>query len=336
MSCKINLTNLSPEDRNEAILYITHDIIIYREMNRIVLASCDGSALSEARTPVDFAKYDFLDLGDAVLFMFNGMDLLLMDKMGMVPEQYKLDLVKLGQCVTKLYHGNNSNRIIFGTRKDDRIQFVNYDFMMKQRIAQTASWSASKVTNIHMENMILYAVFDGSIIVACDMETGETLWTRFETAQIGKGLAIQNSDLVYCCQGLLKKVHDNEVSTTRIPLITPFSIEHYDDRRIYFTSNNGKNICSYYSVADRMEWQIYGHRVVQESLTVQSSAQHDLLLLRTDNYIAIINLSLGKAESGIRTPNTYRLRKTTDHVLIQKTTGGTTLIPGVFDDGLDN
>jgi len=336
MSCKINLAELSPEDRNETILYITHDIIIYRKMNRIVLGSCDGTILSDARTPVDFEKYEFLDLDDAVLFLFNGMDLLLMDKLGAVPEQYTLDLVKLGQCVTKLYHSNDPNRVIFGTRKGDRIQFINYDFMTKQRVAQTASWSVSKVTNIHVDNMVLYAVLDESIIVVCNMETGETLWTRFETAQIGKGLAIQNGHLVYCCQGVLKKVQDDEVSTIRIPLLVPFSIEHYDDRRIYFTSNIGKNVCSYYSVGDRLEWQIYGHRIVQESITAQDINGNDLLLLRTNDYIAIINLSMAQAENGLRTPNTYRLRKTTDHVLIQKTTGSTTLIPGVFQDGLDN
>ncbi len=336
MNCKINLSNLSPEDRKETILYITHDIIIYKELNRIVLSSCDGLALSNAAAPMDSAKYEFLDLGDSILFMFNGMDFLLMDKTGMVPEQYRLNLVKLGKCVTKIYASNDPNRIIFGTRKENNIQFVNYDFMTKQRVAQTASWSVSKVTNMYVDDMVLYAVLDGSTIVICDMTTGETLQTRFETAQIGRGIAVQNGNLIYCCQGLLKKIEDNEVSNIRIPSLTPFSIEHYDDRHIYFTSNSGKNICSYYSVADRLEWQIYGHRSVQESITAQNSNGHNLLLLRTNDYISIINLSLGKSESGIRSPNASRLRKTNDHVFIQKTTGGTALIPGEIEDGFDN
>jgi hypothetical protein len=331
MNCRLDLENLVTEDRSETILYATHDNIVYRESNRIIMGSCGGEHLSDVKAPPDYAKYEFLDVDDAVLFVFNNMDVAVLDKSGMMPHEYRLDLLKVGRCITKLYPSNDPNQVIFGTLQGDRIQFVNYDFMNQQRIAQTASWKVSSVTDTCFQDMILYAVLDQSSIVACDMTTGETLWTRFETAKINRGIVPHNGRLVYCCQGLLKKVQDKDIEITRVPLLSASSIEHHDDRNIYFTSNEGKNVCAYYTVTDKLRWQIFGRKFIQESIVVQDVNKNDLLLARTDDHIAIANLSLGRAESAIRTPNIYRLRQTQDHVLIQKTIGTTTLIPGVED-----
>lgn len=331
MSCKLDLDNLVTEDRSETILYATHDNIVYRESNRIIMGSCVGEQLSEVKSPPDYAKYEFLDLGDAVLFIFNSSDVVLLDKHGMLPHEHRLDPFKVGRCITKLYPSNDPNRVVFGTTQGGRIQFVNYDFMSQQRIAQTASWKTSSITDTCFQDMILYAVLDQSTIMACDMTTGETLWMRFETAKISRGIAVQNGYLVYCCQGLFKKVQDKNIEAIRVPLVSASSIEHHDDRNIYFTSNDEKNVCAYYSVTNKLRWQVFGRKIIQESIVVQDVNDNDLLLARTDDYIAIVNLSLGKAESAIRTPNVYRVRQTQDHVLIQKTVGTTTLIPGVED-----
>ncbi|MHA2281516.1 MAG: hypothetical protein ACXAC5_11735 [Promethearchaeota archaeon] len=332
MICRLDLENLTTDDRSQTILYATHDNIVYRESNRIILGSCDEEQLSSVKAPPDYAKYEFLDLGDVILFVFNNMDVVVMDKSGMVPHEYRLDLLKVGRCITKLYPGDDPDRVVFGTLQGGRIQFVNYDFMTQQRVAQTASWKVSTITDICFEDMILYAVLDESSIVACAMSSGETLWTRFETAKIGRGIVSHDGRLVYCCQGLFKKIQNKDIQTTRIPLLSASSIEHHDDRNIYFTSNDGKNVCAYYTVTDKLRWQVFGRKPIQESIVVHDTNKNTLLLAKTDDHIAVVNLSLGKAESIIRSPNIYRLRQTSDHVLIQKNTGTTTLIPGVEND----
>lgn len=332
MHCQLDLENLKSEDRTESILYATHEIMIYRESNQILLGSPTEGVMTAITAPVDHAKYELIDLNDAVLFVFNGLEIILIDKSGMEPHKQKLDPIKIGRCITKLFPSNDSNRVIFGTNQGERIQFVNYDFMSNERISQTASWRVSTITDLCVSNMILYAVLDNSIIVACDMNTGETLWTRFETGTINRGIVAHNGFLAYCCQGLLKKVQDKDIQTTRIPLINASSIEHQDTRNIYITSNDNQNIGCFYTVNNHLKWQVYGRKKILDSVVVQDTKGNDILLAQTDDYVAIVNLTTGSSEYSIRTKNLYRLRVTGDHVVIQKSKGGVTLISGVTDE----
>lgn len=329
MHCILDTDNIQTDDRNELILYISHDIIIYRQSNKIILGSCDGEILTEVKSPADCSAYEYLDLGDAVLFVFNGFGLTLFDKTGMEPESYLLDKTKIGRCLTKIYPANN-NSVVFGTQQKDRIQFINYDFIQQLRVSQTAFWKVSSITDmIVTEDMTLYAVLDQSTIVACDINTGETLWTRFETAKINKGIVVFNGDLMYTCQGLIKRVTPEGIETIRVPLVEANSIQHEDGRHLYITSNQGKNLCCYHMPSHKLRWELLGRKFIHESVTAQDTKKNSLLLTRSDDFVAIANLSAAKAESSIRTKNIRRLRKTEDHIVIQKITNSTTIIPGV-------
>jgi len=258
--------------------------------------------------------------------------MIVIDKLGMEPHRQKLDSAKIGRCITKLFSSNDSNRVLFGTKQGDRLQFVNYDFMSNVRIAQTASWKVSSITDLCVSDMILYAVLDNSIIVACDMNSGETLWTRFETGAINRGIAAQNGFLVYCCQGLLKKVQNKDSQTTRIPLTSVSSIEHVNTRNVYITSNKNKHVGCFYTVNDDLKWQVFGQKPMIDTVVVQDVNHNEILLVQTEDYVAMVNLSTGVAESSIKTPNLYRLRITEDHIVIQKSKGGVTLIPGIIHE----
>ncbi len=332
MTCTIDTTNIEPQDRPESILYSGPSIIIYREINRLVMASCDGEILNSLPSPVDCMKYEFLDFDDAVLFVFNGLEFIILDKLGMLPERHKINTAKMGACATKLFPGDDTNRIIFGTKHSDRYQFVNYDFMSQTRIVQTASWKVQIITDIHVNDNILYAVLDHSTIVACDMSTGEKLWIRFETAKINRGIAIHAGELAYSCHGLVKLTNGKDVTTIRVPLVNACSIEHQDDQNIYVTSNEGANICCIHTPSMKLKWEVLGTKQILESVTAKSSDGSDLLITRTASYIAVVNLTLGKVEASIQTPHMARLRKTGKHILIQKTTGSTTVIPGVENE----
>lgn len=326
--CRLNLKNLAPDDRAEFILYATRDFMIYRESNQILMGSITEGILAAIPAPGDCSKYEFLDFNDSVLFMFNGLEMVVIDKLGMEPHQQKLDPIKTGRCVTKLFTSNDPNRVIFGTKQGERIQFVNYDFMSNERVAQTASWKVSAITEMCVSDMILYAVLDESIIVACDMNTGETLWTRFENGTINRGIVVQNGFLMYCCQGLLKKVQNKDIQIIRIPRIKASSIEYHDSRNIYITMNDGKNVGCFYTVNERLKWQVRGQKPIVDTVVVHDTNHNEIMLAQTSDYVAIINLTAGVLESSIRTPNLHRLRVTGDHVVIQKSRGGVTLISG--------
>ena len=332
MDCKLEIHNLETEDRTIPILYATHDFIVYQESNEIVLASCDGTRLSDIVIAVDFHNYECLDLGDALLFMFSGNEILILDKSGMVPVKHKINPA-LGLCVSKVYlFSSLDNQIIFGTQQTNRIQFVNYDFIGQVRVAQTSSWSAAAVTDSLFVDNILYAVLDKSTLIAVDMSTGELLWTKFETAEIAPGLVTYDKYLLYACHGLLKKTDGHETKSIRIPLTSVSSILHANDREVYATANEGKNVICYSLLPDKLKWEIFGKDQIRDSVLVKSSSNDDVLAVRTDKYVTLINLATGKSEYNIKTNNIARIRKTGDHLLIQKSTRTSTLVPGIHND----
>ncbi len=335
MDCKLEIHNLEPEDRAASILYATHDFIVYQERNGLVLASCDGTRLSDITIAVDYLHYECLDLGDALLFMFSGSEILLLDKSGMIPTKHKLNPT-LGRCVSKIYaFPDSDNQIIFGTQQAKRIQFTNYDFMNQVRVAQTSSWNASTVTDTLLVGTILYAVLDKSMLVAIDMSIGELLWTKFETAEIVPGLATYDKYLLYSCHGMLKKTDGQETQTIRIPLMNVSSILRTTDREVFMTVNENKNVICYSLIPDKLKWEIFGNDPIRESVAVSSKDGADILAVRTDKYVTLIDISAGKSEYNIKTKNIARLRQTGDHLLIQKSTGTSTLIPGVSNESPD-
>lgn len=335
MNCKLEIHNLEPEDRATSILYATHDFIVYQESNGLILASCDGVRLSDIKIAVDYLHYECLDLGDALLFMFSGNEILILDKGGMIPVKHKINPT-LGLCISKIYgFPSLDNQIILGTRQANRIQFVNYDFMDQSRVAQTASWTATTITDTLLVNTVLYAVMDKSTIVAVDMNTGELLWTKFETAEIAPGLVTYDKYLLYACHGLLKKTDGYETKSIRIPLINVSSILHANDREVYVTANDSKNIVCYSLIPDKLKWEIFGKDQIHEGVLIKSSSNDDVIAVRTDDYITLIDLVTGKSEYNIKTNNIARIRKTGDHLLIQKSTGTSTLVPGMNPDESD-
>lgn len=329
MSCSLDLKNLHTDNRNEFVLFATHNFLLYREKNKLVLASCDGTRLSEIVLPVGSDEYECLDLGDSIFFMFRGQEIVTVDKNGFEPIKHSVSPTKVGIGITECFQASE-NCIIIGTKQADRVQFINYNFMEQQREAQTSFWKVKEVTDIiHDKNTnIIYAVLDSSIIVACDMKTGETLWTRFETALVNRGMSVHEGNLFYSCQGLLKKTDGQKTESIRLPLISACSIEHGSGQSLYIT-NECKSLCRYDINSRILVWEIHGQQEIKNSLAARSQDGSEILLLQTKEYIGIVNLTSGTSESFIRTPNILKMRITGDHLLIQKTNNMTILVPGI-------
>lgn len=328
----IDTQKLEIQDRVEYILYSSPDVIIYYKNNQIITASCSGEILSSIPAPIDYTKYEFLDFPDVVLFLFNGSDFCILDKNGIDPIRYSLNPIRTGKCITPLFHGNSENSVIFGTKVDNRIQFVNYNFISQNRIVQTASWKVANITDSAITfDFNLYAVLDESTIICCDMITGETIWTKFETAKVNKGITVQSGYLVYTCQNLIKKTAGKETTIIRIPLIDVTFVEHSNDRNLYLSYQN-KNLCCYNTVSETLMWEIHGNHRIKESLVIQDKEGSDILVVNADTYLSFVNLTLGKVEKTVRIGSGFRLRKTGNHILIQKNIGSSSIVGEMIEN----
>jgi hypothetical protein len=319
---------IDTEDRPDPILFISHDIIIYLQENQIITGSCRGEILSQVAAPVDYFKYEFLEFSDAVLFIFNGDRLILLDKHGHNPLITKLDPVRTGKIVGKLYPGYGENSVIFATKQRDTIQFINYNFISNSKLAQTSSWKVSSLTDMYVtEDHILFAVLDKSRIMCCDMKTGETLWTRFETSPVERGITIHNGNLLYACQNILKQFNGTSLVTYNPPLSVS-SIEHVNEWNIYASANEQKHVFSYHVASHEVAWQVYGHKKIVDSFAVKNALNADILVVQNNDGISLINLKTGQVDFNLRVPNLYRIRKSSDHIFLQATTRNTTIIAG--------
>ena len=80
-----------------------------------------------------------------------------------------------------------------------------------------------------------------------------------------------------------------------------------------------------------MVWEIPGKYPIHETLLVKGrddTGIHDVMVLRLDGHIAVVNLSKGKSLYYLKSPGINRIRQTGDHILLHKMGGVTGLLPG--------
>ncbi len=341
MSCIIDLNNVESgiESREHLVFFATNEFIIYKNGLTMEMASCNGEVISTVSLPGDHKQYECLDLDDAVLFLFAGKTIAIIDKYGHEPIKYDLDIYKIGRVINPPLMADDPNRIIIVTRLLERIQIINYDFLDRKRINQTSSWDMSRVNDIIVNKSVhsgeSYALIDNSFIVSCNIFTGETLWTRFETGHIADKLIFYKNHLLYTSQNILKKSKNGKVDNIRIPLVRIHNLEQILGDNLYFSSNEGKNLCSYSLKESKLKWEIFGNLPIQETMLTKGSDNkrtYDVMLVRTRNHLGVINLTLGKVVANIRVKNIKRIRETGDHILIHKYGQETSMIPGLKED----
>lgn len=332
LECVINLENTGQENRDKVVFYASSSEIVYREGNYMKLASCSGEVLSQTELPLDHTTFELIDLGDEILFLFGGRTLVMMDKSETQPTKQDLDIMTIGKCCTPIFSSTSEDTIIFGTVRDEHLQFVAYDYLQKRRTIQTMSWAMSSITHVNVDHKdTLFAILDESLLVQSNMRTGETA-TRFETGKINRGFVPYESGGIYACQTCLRKIDGDGVETTRIPLVRVFTAEHIIGRNLYLTSKEGKNLCCYDLGTGMMKWEIFGNNLIHETLLAKGSLggrEYNTMIIRINDHIGVINLDLGKSVSYIKCPGVYRIRKTGDHIIANKINGTTMLIPSV-------
>ncbi len=301
--------------------------------------SCDETLLSKINLPKDCKSYEFLELDGIIILMMSGKEILIINKSGYMPQRYDMNSYKIGRCVTKLFDVGN-NQMVFGTKYPNRIQFLSYNYIEQTRVCQTMSWKMARVNHVIMDGNILYALLDNAFIVCCDMSTGETLWTRFEAGFIHKNLIIYKNKLIYACQNILKIVdEDSNVENIQIPLVRIHSMEHLIGENLYFTSNEGKNICCYNLKSRKLRWEILGNLEIKESIMTRGLYEdrvYDIMIVRAKDSVGTINVVLGKSISFLKTPAVSRIRETGDHILVHTHADHTEMIPGLTKEELSD
>ena len=328
----LDLSKITFETRDKHIFFATHEFIIYKDNFNIVMASCDGQEIASVPCPSDYRAFETADLGDAVLLILAGKNLVLFDKAGSSPIHYQIDPLKIGRVITKIFPTRDNN-IIIGTRKGSYIQIVHYEFMSQKRIAQSTSWKASSVSDFIVDNGLVYALLDSSFLTACDAETCEVKWNRFESSLILPKLVPYKNGILYACQGALRSYDkDKGVETVNIPISSISGlVTMLNDENIVFISDQ-TNIGTFSLKENKLLWEVVGSQKILDGIVVKGKSgkeEFDILAIRIADYLSLINLTIGKPSYYGACKNIYKLHNSNDHIIINRKNNVTDLLPGI-------
>jgi outer membrane protein assembly factor BamB len=314
----------------EAVFYADDQLTIYRDGPFVRAIDKNSNEIETIRCPSNFKHFESIDLGDAVLLMFSGDQVIIIDKAGNDVTAHQLATYKFGVCVTPMLLSKDTFRVIFGTRSRGHVQFVTYDYIARQRIAQTSSWKMANITDFTLDDDKLYALLDNSFMICSDIETGESLWTRFETGQITPRIVPDDGEIFYACQGVLKR-RTPESEAIKIPLVKVHTVEAKFGDGVILTGMQGKSLCCYDLSTKKIRWEIRSNLPVQQTLPIRILTDgkiHDALIVRTKNHVTIIDCAKGKTVYHNEFDNLARIRRTGSCLLLHKYNGATGIISG--------
>jgi len=335
MDCILDLTDVQFASRDNQIFFASSDLIVYKDASTIIMTNCAGEEITFCPCPRDYRNFEVLDLGDAILLVLAGKHIVVLDKEGAAPVTYEINIDKIGRIITKPYQYEEDS-VLFGTKRGENIQIVNFDFLGNKRMSQSASWKVNKINDIVLQDNMVYALLDSSFLVGCDAESCEVLWKRFEAGFVNKHLVPHDGGILYSCQGLIRQYKDGEVETIQVPLAKISSLIACIDDRIVFASEEDTNIGSYSLEKNRLIWEIVGSDKILESIILKGKVNDEVfnaLAIRVNDKFGLVNIDLGRSAHFGRCHGVYRIRKTADHLILNKSKGQTDMIPGIQDVG---
>ena len=330
MTC-INLENINEQIITEVVFYSSEDMIIYKDGNNVIIATHEGEELSSFKLPIDHNNFEIIPTEDEIIFMFGGSHFIIVDKNTEIEKtEFSIDNLALGKICTKIFLDDTKDILTFGTQRDNKVQSVSYSISQQKRISQSMSWNLEKFSYFEVLGDRIFAIIDNTFLISLESKTNEVLFNRFESGSIKGKFLPTDYGLIYPYGHCLRRVTSDGVKTARIPTVRVSSIEHVSGRHLYFTSNDKKNINCYDMKSNALQWEIFGHNAIEESLVVKgygNGIRYNIMILRLNNHIGIINLDKGESIKYIKCPNVFRLRDTGSHILAHRSNGITTIIP---------
>lgn len=332
---KIDLKNYQIEHRDSFIFFASHDFMIYKEGRHIIMSDCQDEIIASVKCPNSFRNYEYFETPDRVVFVFGGKDLLCFMKDDGRVISVDLPVTKIGRIFSEIFPLSNGDSFIAAATLHEKIHFINFDYLTQTRIFQTASWSFSAVADVCSVPGKIYVLLDKTYLVCFETNTGEVLWTRFETGVVQKKILLHKDDLLYTCDNLLKIVSLTGVNTIRIPLARPDTLEYVFGNSLIYTSNNKKHVCCFDLKKKELMWEITGSDEIEKTLPfvgVDGAKESEMMLVKTKNNMALINLESGYIFSQLKMNVGFDVRKTGDHILIHKPAFRTDFLAGIKND----
>lgn len=323
MECTLNVSDFHRETREYHIFFASKDLILYYHQNDIILSDCSGQIISQTTCPPNYKNYECLETADSIMLLLGGgQRMILIDKAGGEAIHRNLPIRKTGRCYTKMFATNNPNSVLIGTGLNQKIQFINYDFMDEKRISQSTSWPMRAITDCIVENNILYILLDHSFVVACNIDTCANVWTRFETGKTNPKLIPHKKGIAYVCQNVIRTLdEEGAVENIHVPLFYPHGIESIIGDYAYLTADDGQSLACCNLRTKELKWEIKGKNTILDTITLKGRDQQSVfnaMLVRINTGIGLVNLDTGQAVAHENIQNLFGMRQTADHILLHR------------------
>ena len=328
--CLINLDKIEISTFPNYVFYLTDKEIIYKDKAHLIYADCNNNILSALSLPVDHKNYQFLDLGGRILILFAGKTFCLFDKNSNQSSCIEFNHKLYGRCITKIFKGKEENTIIFGTKLHTRIQLICYNFVENKRIYQSSSWQANEISDLIESENSIFILLDKTLLFECGFDC-EIKWNRFEVTSIKENLIYYDNSVVYTCRDIIRKVNKDSILNTKLTGLQITSLLCEKNGKLYFTTNEKKNISCYDIKNEKLLWELKGHDKILQAIMGSGEFKnevHDILVLRFASHIGIVDLTTVRSIYYVQLDNIREIKISGKNILLQKYIGMTDVING--------
>jgi len=329
--CIINLEEVGLEHRDHFIFYLSHEMVIFRHRQQIVVSDCQGNELDRTPCPPDYYKYECAETDNDIVIFLGGKTICTVNKLTGKCSIFEFPVQKLGRNISSIFVSGGG--IIFACTLQGKIHLVNYDIHNELRLYQTSSWAVSKLNDIVEKDNLIYLLMDNSFIACCDKETCETLWTRFEAGTIEPKIVPCQNGIAYVCHNILRITQGKEVQNIKVPAMQINSVQGISNN-VFLLSQDRKTICSFNIENEDLKWEVNGNEGILETILVKGQYQkvlQDVLFVRTSSYITILNASTGQVNSHFNAHEVTGMKLSHKHILVHKRQNKTDIIGGMTD-----
>lgn len=318
--CILNLKNLELIHKRYFVFYASDKMIVYKDGSFLYAQNCENDIIAKIDCPLMYYQYECLSVENGVVLLFSGKTLIYIDLSG----NFTIDdipVYKSGRCLLEIFPSAHKNSIILVGYLHKQIHIMAYDFINKKRLYQTSSWEVSQVNDVYCLDNKIYILMNSSYLVCCDASTGETLWTKFESGKIDPRVFPYDNGIIYLCHNVIKIINNDDIKTIQVPLSRPERLEAIINNKLYYVSNNKTHLCCFNLSTEKLEWELPGARNIIKTITCQGISEHkkyNIMLLQASGIIIVLNLDTGTTNNYFPMSNIYNIKKTDNHILIQK------------------